>query len=419
MMSSIAVSNSRLKRLEGRPLRLPFGIGSAKKLLEKVEYYAVASQFGMYTSAFLSGMLSLKFLQLLKIHPEFIQLVTSYSYSMLFTASFLVIFILAALTVVLVQLARALAYGKPELILQLFSIPLSIYGWILSPLVLVLKSMTRTLLKVFRLKSAAQRDIVVSAEELSEILDDSTEAGSIEEDEKELIEGVFNFSDKQVREVMTPRSDLIAVPVDIGLEELAETFKEHGFSRLVVTGEVLDDVRGLVIAKDLIPLITSKPEKFSILNYLRPVMSVPGDKTVNSVLRDFQKSGVQFAIVIDEHGGVDGIVTFEDLVEEIVGDIFDEYDIPAEEIEFQQIGSGDIIVDGSADINDLNYEYDFNLPEGEYDTIAGFLIHSLGRFPKVGEILEHEGIKIKVEELSQNRVTKLRILHNQAGGFTN
>lgn len=410
MMASVAVSNSRQSRLDDPERGFKFAIPTARLILEKIEFYAVATQLGMYLAAFLSGMMLLRLLQLIRNSEAVMLVVVNWNYNWLLVIGLAAVLLIASLAVIIVQLVRAVAYRYPETVLQVFSYPLWIFGLVISPCAHVLRDISLILLKLLNLKSAAQRVTALSVDDLTDLLDASTAAGSIKKNEKDLIEGVIKLSDKRVSEVMTPRADIITVSEDISLTDLIEVFKEHGFSRLLVTGDALDDVRGLVLAKDLLPLATTKVEHFAITNYMRPVAAVQGDRSVGAVLRRFQKDSVQLALVLDEHGGVDGIVTFEDLVEEIVGDVFDEHDIPEEELEYKQTRTGDILVDGSADIDDLNDEYELNIPEGEYDTIAGFVIHQLGRFPKPGELVEYNGFKIKIEALEQNRVTQLRIV---------
>ena len=405
VMASIALTNSRVRRLDSEESFVGFGLKAARATLDQAELFVLASQLGMFLSPLIAGCFLWELVQVLTRQS----VGASLGLGPQSLVILLVLLILVAVTV-FVQGARSLAHGNPELTLRVLAYPLRMAGIVLLPLLLVLRFSVQKIFKLLHMKTVLERGFAVSAEDLSEILDQSTEAGQIEEDEREMIEGVFDISETLVREVMTPRADIVAVTQDASLDDLVEAFAEHGFSRLLVIGEGLDDVVGIVIAKDLLLAMKLAGEEFALEAYIRPVHSVAGERNVDEVIREFQQEAVQYAIVLDEHGGVDGIVTFEDLVEEIVGEVFDEHDVPAEEQEIVETLTGDILVDGSAVIDDLNEEYNFQIPDGEYDTIAGFMIHSLGHLPDLGEEMEYDGITIRVEGVNQNRITQLRIL---------
>jgi CBS domain containing-hemolysin-like protein len=270
------------------------------------------------------------------------------------------------------------------------------------------------ILGLLRVDAPAERDFGVSADDISEMVELSSEAGEIEEEEREMIQSVITLSDTVVREIMTPRTDIVSVTRDMSLDEVVGVFAKEGLSRLLVIGNDLDDVQGVLIAKDLIPLVGKVEPDFNFTRLIRPVYFVLNNKKVDELLAEFKREAVHFAVVLDEHGGVDGLVTVEDLIEEIVGDIFDEHDVPAEELEVVRTKSGDLLIAGSALIEDLNQSHGFSFPTGEYDTLAGFVIHHLGRIPSTGEIMEVDGIRIRVEEISQNRVVRLRIMYRKA-----
>ncbi len=249
-----------------------------------------------------------------------------------------------------------------------------------------------------------------SLEEIGEIVERSSEAGELEKDEGELIQGVLDFSDAVVREVMTPRKDVIAVKDDAGLDEIMEIFSRERFSRILVIGESLDDVKGILLAKDLLPLINTDISTFNIKNYIRTPYTVQETMKADDLLREFRKRVQYFAVVQDEHGGTAGVVTVEDLVEVIVGEIFDEFDVPEEEIDIKEAGDGALIVDGGALIDDLNNEYSFDFPLGEYDTIAGLIMDKLGKIPEPGETVSINNCTIKVEEVEGHRIVQVRII---------
>lgn len=322
-----------------------------------------------------------------------------------FIAAFLVV---GGFIIVLSEVVRLFARSFAAHVLCCISLPFLFAHFLLSPVFIVVTFFVE-LVKRFAPLDDADYEIAASPEEISRMLEQGMETGEIEEDEVEMIEGIFTFSETVVREVMTPRVDIAFVEQNASLQDVIKVFKKEGRSRLLVTGEDMDDVRGVLIARDLIPLLGKKAEPFRVTDYLRTPIFVQNTRKIDELLEEFQRDAVHFAVVLDEHGGVDGVVTVEDLIEEIVGEIFDEFDDPQEEAEIEATRSGDYLVDGSMPIEDLNDSLSWTLPNGEYDTVAGFVIHQLGRIPTEGEGLEYDGLRIKVEKLSQNRITLLRL----------
>ncbi len=409
MMASVAVLNSRARKLEGEEPYCSSGkLPLMLKLLENSEFVVMTVQMGMFLSAFVAGGLVTHILETVNLSEVWNQVAPGNEY-LVICMGLVLSLLVACVVVIAVQLARSYSYTHPEDTLLLLARPLWISVSIFQPCIFLLRGISRRLLTATGLKSVVDRSQAASAEEISEILEQSTEAGNIEEEEREMIEGVFEIAHTRISEVMTPRADVAAVSVDSSLEDIVDIFQQHGYSRVLVTGEVLDDVRGILLAKDLLDFVGKQVRDFDIRPLIREIYTVSAESTVDEVLSNFKRDAVQFAVVLDEHGGVDGVISFEDLVEEIVGDVFDEYDTPEDSCEVEKTKSGDLLVDGSAIIDDLNQTYRFNFPNGEYDTIAGFMIHQLGRIPGPGEELEYEGVRLKVEELAQNRITKLRI----------
>jgi putative hemolysin len=321
----------------------------------------------------------------------------------------LLVFLIVALGLVSVTVAKSISYAVPEKVLSWILLPLVFVNRLLKPFTLIPVVVSTKLLSYFNLNLPTERELAVSAEELSEIVERSSEAGEIQDEERDLFRGVVEFSDTLVREVMTPRADIAFVKEGAGLEEIKSAFIDNGFSRLLVVGDDLDTVRGILIAKDLIPLAGQDASEFEIEALLRPAHFISVLQPVDEVLRELQREATHLAVLLDEHGGVDGIVTIEDLIEEIVGEIFDEFDSPEDEEEVQHTKAGELLVDGGMLIDDLNEMHDFDFPSGEYDTLAGFVIDKLGCIPEVGEMLVYDGVHLQVEEVSQSRVTLLRI----------
>jgi len=249
---------------------------------------------------------------------------------------------------------------------------------------------------------------------VSEVVEKSGEAGELEAQERELLRGVLSISEKTIGEIMTPRQDIACVREEDSLHDIIEHFLEAGYSRLLVIGNELDDVRGILLAKDLLPLVGKSVSEFSVTSLLRKPIYLEGSTSLHDSLLQLREQAVHLAVVLDEHGGVDGVVSMEDLIEELVGDIFDEHDSPEEEQGVERTKSGDLLVDGGTLLGDLKDLHGFSFPEGEYDTMAGFVIHQLGRIPDVGDAVRFNGCLVRVEQVDQNRVTLLRIKEVQA-----
>ncbi len=237
----------------------------------------------------------------------------------------------------------------------------------------------------------------------------------MEEDEREMIHGVFEFSETVAREVMTPRIDIIAVPVEIALDEVLDVVISEGHSRLPVYEGTIDSVVGVLLAKDLLPLLptasTDVGESFDIRDVMREPYFVPDTKPVDDILAEFRQQSVHLAIVLDEFGGTYGLLTMEDLLEEIVGEINDEYDVA--EPEFSSTPEGDVLIDGGAALSEVNERFELSLPEEDFDTIGGYIFGMLGRVPVPGDAVAIPSsagdMELRVEEVDERRVSMLRL----------
>ena len=386
-----------------------FGASGARRVVAKGESYLLVCHGGMLLSLVAGGVVLAALADREQVFERLAAHIGTFGVLVLLLALY------AFFVVLLVQVVRAATCVNPEKMLSFIAYPLLFAGWICRPLILVLERVQRSLLALLRLPPPRGLELAVSSEEISAIVERSSEAGEIEEEEGEMIQGVIEFSDSVVREVMTPRKDIVAVEETATLTEIVEVFTRERLSRILIIGTDLDDVKGILLAKDLLPLVGKNVEGFNVRRYLRAPYTVPESKKTDELLQEFRERAIHFAVALDEHGGVAGVVTIEDLVEEIVGEIFDEFDKPEEEIGLRQTKSGDLIVDGSTILDDLNEEYSFDFPEGEYDTFAGFVIHLLGRIPSPGEVVQFDGITIKVEGVVGHRVTRLRIVHGRRG----
>ena len=230
---------------------------------------------------------------------------------------------------------------------------------------------------------------------------------SVDNDEMEMIKGILKMDVVKVREIMKPRVDLVAIEENSNLNSLTELISESGYSKIPVIGESIDDVKGIVYAKDTLKMHLGVNKSLSISEIMRPAIFVPESQNLEQLLSEFQDKRTRIAIVIDEHGGISGLVTVTDLIEEIVGELVDEFD-EAENV-FYRINQNNMIVDAKVSISDLNDEIGSSIELNGYDTIGGLVYKELGKMPSVGDRVSFEGIEIVVQSTMGRRIGKLRI----------
>ncbi len=410
----LAIRRARKPRIEGF-VEGSWGRDTALLITSKPNIFILATQLGMLVSALLAGALGVDVVESRLFEPAVQRLLPGAGGATL--AVLANVAAVSALTLVLlfvVQLVRSIVSVYPDRCLCLAAPVLALLGGVLRPILGVVDGSIQRVLRLVGVDASVLNEAVVSAEELGELAAASGEAGRIEEEQSEMIQSVVALSETPVRAVMTPRKDVIAVPLTASLDTLVQVIRQHRLSRLLVIGENLDDVRGLLLAKDLVQFVGQATVSFRMQPLIRPCAFVQAERRVAELLDEFRSKGVHFAVVQDEHGGVDGVVTIEDLVEEIVGDIYDEYDNPHQETPVREGRDGDHLIDGSLTVADLNSELHSEIPLGEYDTVAGYLMHVLGRIPHVGDSVTVAGLFIRVEEVQQNRVTKLRVRRSAA-----
>ncbi len=298
---------------------------------------------------------------------------------------------------------KTLASQNSEKVSLFVAVPIGIIIKILTPLVFVFNIVTGAIVHLLGGDPSKKTPLITEAE-LKTMVDVSHEEGVLEKDERQMINNVFDFGESKAKDVMTPRIDIEAVKSDITREELINVFKEEMFSRLPVYGEDIDDIIGIIYLKDI---IFTEDENFDIKNYIREAYFTYESKGTSELFAIMRTKRIPVAIVLDEYGGTSGLVTLEDLVEEIVGEISDEYDEEEEDIEV--VKEDEYIIDGSAHIDDVNEMIGINIETEDFDTIGGFVIGVLGRFPEAGEKVEYDGIKFVIEEIDKNRIEKLRI----------
>ncbi len=266
------------------------------------------------------------------------------------------------------------------------------------------KGLLKTIRSLFRRPS--EEEAAEIAHEIEELINEGERRGLISPQEGEMIESILRFRDKIVREVMVPRSRMICLESTASLKEAVDTAVESGHSRIPVYREDLDHIIGILHVKDLLRFCLARPEDFNLSALLRPAYMVPETKRIGELLRKFRERRSHMAIVIDEYGSVSGLVTFEDVLEEIVGEIEDEHD--RQNHDLQKTAEG-LIVAGHVPLEDVEKALEIRLPQGPYESIGGLVVESLGRLPTPGEELTFEGLIIKVLEGDSRRIRKLMI----------
>lgn len=252
-----------------------------------------------------------------------------------------------------------------------------------------------------------------SDEEIQTFIEEAQEEGIIETEERGLLKSVVEFGDTVVREIMTPRVDMAAIKSDTTIEKLRKLVIKEKRSRVPVYKDRVDNIEGIVIAKDLLEYADDKYKNDSIEPLIRPAYYVPESMKVSELLNELQKRKLKLAVVVDEHGGVSGLVTMEDLVEEIVGEIQDEYD--REEIQIIERGPSDYIVSGDAEVEEIEELFDLEFAEDSYITIGGLITHHLGRLPEIGEKVKIKNLSLEILEVDQKTIKKLRIKKRSKG----
>ena len=301
---------------------------------------------------------------------------------------------------------KTIAANSPEKVAVVVSKPISIIMKITKPIVWVFNLLTGIIFKIMGIDNDGVKPFIIE-EELKAMVNVSHEEGVLEMEEREIINNVFQFGDMQAKEAMIQRLDMVAIDIEDSYDEIIELFKSEKLSRLPVYQESIDDIVGILNIKDIIFLSDEEIENFDIKDYVREAFFTYEFKKITQLLEEMKKEKTQMAIVVDEYGGTAGLLTIEDLVEVIVGDIDDEYD--EEEEEIVKINDNEYLVEGSTKISDVNEQLGINLESEEFDSIGGFIIGYLKRIPEENEIIEVEDVKFKVESIDKNRINKIRI----------
>ena len=255
--------------------------------------------------------------------------------------------------------------------------------------------------------SEPQRFFSVTEDELRKLLDASQEEGVLEVDERKLIDSIFQFREKLAREIMVPRIDILALNVNTPVLDAVDAMLKSGFSRVPVFQESVDNIIGILYVKDLLRLCREGKQEGTLQDKLRPVYFVPETKKADELLTEMQHRRIHIALVVDEYGGVAGLVTLEDIMEEIVGEIQDEYDQSEEQI-YEQINDGEFVFQARIDLDDFNEIMDSDIPKDEAGTLGGLIYSKIGRVPKGGEVIQADDILLTVEQVTGKRIRKVK-----------
>lgn len=302
---------------------------------------------------------------------------------------------------------KSVAIQRPVATTLFIALPLQAFYWLFRPFIWVLNGFANVILKLFGISSVGGHDSVHSTEELYYLLDQGKESGALDTNEHELIKNVFDFNERVVKNIMVPRTKISGVELSTPKMEVVEKIITEGYSRLPVYDDIIDKIIGIVHAKDLLPLLAENKD-WTLSDIIRKPYFVPETKKINDLLSELQQKRIQIAIVIDEFGGTAGMVTLEDIVEEIVGEIQDEYD--EEKPTVEKISDTEFIINAYATVYDVNEHLPHDLPEDEdFDTVGGLVSHAFGKIPEVGDSEECYGYLFTILKKTEQNIETIKL----------
>ncbi len=317
-------------------------------------------------------------------------------------------YVAIALTTIILLLVgeiipKSLAVRYPERASLVVVWPLQLFGYVITPLHWGLRKLVDAVMREW-----AERPIsLVTEEEFKTLVDLSEDEGIIDQDERNLIQRVFEFGDQRVSQIMTPRTDIFALEVNEPLSTVLPKIKEARFSRIPVYEGSIDQIVGILYAKDLLPYSRQPEAEIKLRDLLHAPFFVPESKRIDELLRAFQRNKVHVAIVVDEYGGVSGLVTMEDALEELVGEIADEFD--TEEVLWRQVDANTFLVSARFPLDEFNEKLGVMIPTGDVDTIGGYVFHLFGKLPERGESIAAHGLTFTIEQIMGTRILEIRV----------
>lgn len=404
-MAIVSVRQSRIKPLmdEGNKAAI-----IVNKFLEEPSKLLATIQIGITFAGFLASAIGAQTLSEGLAKLLFSLNIPIISHSAVWISTFVVTSMIAFFTLVLGELVpKRMALSQADKIALKSAGIINLFSRIVSPAVSFLTFSTNLVVKLLGGQVMATGD-QITEEEIRLMINVGEEKGIFQETETEMINSIFEFDDTVAKEVMTPRTDIVAISSDATLEEILDVIVEENFSRIPVYEESIDNIIGILYVKDLFRMIKRKMEwEVSLKNIIRPVFFVPEYKKIDELFKEMQKSKTHIAVVIDEYGGTAGLITIEDLLEEIVGNIFDEYDDVV--LDYEKIDDNTYIVSGMLDLGEINDILHVNMPEEEFDTVSGLVLSHSGKMPEVGDEVEVDNVYFRIEEVDDKRISKIRI----------
>jgi CBS domain containing-hemolysin-like protein len=374
-------------------------------LLDNLNAYLSASQLGITLASLALGWVGEPTVARL-LETPFAGMSDAWRHGLAFVIAFSII---TSLHIVLGEQApKLLGLERAEKIALAVALPMKSFYWVFHWPIRALDWASVSIVRLFGLKASLAHASSYTEAEIRQLIDTSRESGHLRAEERQLIHRVFEFSDTLVREAMVPRTEMAAIPANSSLAQITKAFEKYRYSRLPVYRESLDDVIGFIHSKDVMPYLL-RPEKFRLEDVLQPPLYVVDTARLEDVLRQMQRAKAHFGFVVDEHGGLEGVITLEDLLEEIVGDISDEHDEEVNE-QITQVSDRDYVLAGGLAVRDFNRRLKLNLTESEaYTTLAGFLMTQAGHVLSPGEIIEYNGLRFEIDRVEKRRVISVRL----------
>lgn len=387
----------------------------AKTIVHNLDGYLAATQLGITLAS-----LGLGWVGEGVMHTIFKNLFDSLDWGMsdafIHSASTIVAFsLITIMHIVFGELApKSFAIQRPVATTLFVSIPLQVFYVVFRPFIWTLNSLAAFILKPFGIDTSAGHESIHSSEELQYLLDQGKESGALDINEHELIKNVFDFNERVVKNIMVPRTKISGIELNTSNDDVISKIISEGYSRMPVYDEIMDKIVGIIHTKDILPLLAQK-KQWSLSDIIRKPYFIPETKKINDLLSELQLKRIQIAIVLDEFGGTAGMVTLEDIVEEIVGEIQDEYD--EEKPIVEKISDTEYIINAYATVYDVNEHLPHDLPEDEdFDTVGGLVSHSFGKIPEVGDSEECYGYLFTILKKTEQNIetVKLELVINKA-----
>lgn len=412
--TSLALARGRILRLEEMADQGVRGAYRVKRLLDEADALLISVQLGQIVASVGTGLIVVMFA--LSIDQQLFASEHMGLSGGVWLGTLLLFTFTASVMVFLARVMQVISIQYPERVLCVCALPLIVFHRAGTPIVFFMRGVVGQVLRGVGIRLANEREVTISSAELGEIAKMSSEAGTLEQEERQILESVAELSDQIARDVMTPRKDIVWIRDIASTNEVLTIFKTESISRLLVCGVDLDDVKGVVLAKDFLVFAGESIEGTSWRKFIRPVYRIPDTKDVKELLAELRQKQIHFSVVLNEHGEVVGVTTLEDLVEQIVGEIFDEFDNPQREVSPVIITNGELIVDGALSTSELESRFNISLPEGDYQTIGGFVHDQLGRVPNQGDAFSVARVTFSILEVQKHRVARMSIRKMESDG---